>query len=158
MANELRTQGTELWMLDPDAVVGEEIVKIGNVTGYGEFGKQSNDIVVSNLDSTAVEKLAGLPDNGDLGLTVNVDPTSAAHQLLEDLAGTDARRTFCIGYSDGTTAPTFVDPNLTAPTARTSQTFLASVKAFRQSVGLDSVVSANVSLGISGAMVRTWKT
>ncbi|KRG38823.1 hypothetical protein ARC78_15200 [Stenotrophomonas pictorum JCM 9942] len=238
MSNELRTQGTELYMLDPDAAPGSEVLKIGNITGYGDFGKQSNDIITTNLDSVAVEKLAGLPDNGDLGLTVNVDPKGASHQKLEALAGTDARRVFVIGYSDGvgvaptatkgvgsvtigtagtgyTTAPTVAfsggggtgaaataivsggavtaiivtNPGTgytSAPTValtggagsgaaatavlgsldlaqppatdRTSQKFLASVKAFRQSVGLDAVVTANVALGISGEMTRVWKT
>lgn len=238
MSNELRTQGTELHMLDPTAGAGLEIVKIGNITGFGDFGKQANDIPTTNLDSVAVEKISGLPDNGDLGLTVNVDPKSNAHKLLDSLAGTDARRKFVIGYSDGVgiaptaskgvasvsvgtpgtgyaTAPTIgftggggtgatatatVDggaitaitvtnpgsgytsaPTVTitggggtggAATAtltaidiiqppasdRTSQKFLAAIKAFRETIGLDGVVSANVALGISGAMERIWKT
>lgn len=236
--NELRTQGTELYMLDPDASAGNEVLKIGNITGYGDFGKQANDIPTTNLDSTAVEKISGLPDNGDLGLTVNVDKMSVAHQKLDALAGTDARRTFVIGYSDGvgvaptaskgvasvavttggsgystaptvtftggggtgaaatavvaggvvtgivvtnpgsgyTSAPTIgftggsgtgatatatlgnLDLVQPASSARTSQKFLASVKSFRETIGLDSVVSANVALGISGAMTRVWKT
>lgn len=240
MSNELRTQGTELYMLDPNAAPGQEIVKIGNITGFGDFGKQANDIPTTNLDSTAVEKISGLPDNGDLGLTVNVDPKSEAHKILESLAGTAARRSFVIGYSDGigaaptaakgvasvavsaggsgySSAPTvtftgggggtgaaataIVDAGVvvgvvitnpgtgytSAPTvgftgggggtgatatatlsaveiiqplaaARTSQKFLAAVKAFRETIGLDGVVSANVALGISGAMTRVWKT
>lgn len=238
MSNELRTQGTELYMLDPDGTPGNEILKVGNITGYGDFGKQSNDIITTNLDSTAVEKLAGLPDNGDLGLTVNVDPKASSHKKLEALAGTDARRQFVIGYSDGvgiaptaskgvgavtvnaggsgystaptvtltggggtgaaaiatvvggvvtgvtvttpgtgyTTAPTvgFTGGSGTGATAtatlsateivqpsaaqRTSQKFTAAIKAFRQSVPIDNVVSANVALGISGAMDRIWKT
>ena len=60
--NELRTQGTELYMLDPDASAGNEVLKIGNITGYGDFGKQANDITTTNLDSTAVEKISGLPE------------------------------------------------------------------------------------------------
>lgn len=238
MSNELRTQGTELYMLDPDATVGNEVLKIGNITAYGDFGKQANDIPTTNLDSTAVEKISGLPDNGDLGLTVNVDPKSNAHKKLDSLAGTDARRIFVIGYSDGigiaptvgkgvasiavtaggsgystaptvafaggggtgaaatavvaggvvtgivvtnpgsgyTSAPTIsftggagtgatatatlgnLDLVQPAASARTSQKFLAAVKSFRESIGLDSVVNANVSLGISGAMNRVWKT
>jgi hypothetical protein len=182
--------------------------------------------------------MSGLPDNGDLGLTVNVDPLSTAHHKLDELAGTDARRWFVIGYSDGkgiaptvsngvasvtvtaggsgyTTAPTVTFTGgggtgatatatvvggvitgvaVTAPgtgytsaptvgftggagtggtatstltgltivqppaASRTSQKFFAAVKAFRETIGIDAAVTANVALGISGKMFRVWKT
>lgn len=241
MSNELRTQFTQLYLLNSGADgAGSEIVKVGNITGFGEFGKMANDLPTTNLESKAVEKISGLADNGDMTLNINIDPKSAAHKLLDSLAGTDARREFVIGYSDGpdvaatagrgvasatvgaggtgytsaptvtisggggtgatavatisggaVTAVTITNPGIgytsaptiafsggagsgatatavlttayhivqPAATARTSQKFLAAVKSFRDSVsGVDAIVSATVTLGISGEMTRVWKT
>lgn len=155
MSGELRTQGTELWYVSgPTAVT-----KVGNITSFGDFGKQANDLQTTNLDSTAVEKIPGLPDNGDASLTINVDPGSVAHKYLESIAGTATRVEFLIGYSDGTTAPTAAANAMVAPvaTARTSDRFLAGVKSFRKSVGTDAILSANVALSISGAITTVWK-
>ncbi|MEJ7746057.1 MAG: phage tail tube protein [Luteimonas sp.] len=156
MSNELRSQGTEIWVANGAMTV----LKIGNVTGYGDFGKQSSDIVTSNLDSTAVEKIPGLPDVGDVGLTINLDPGSPAHQFLETNAGNGTRYSWLIGYSDGTVPPTAAANAVVAPaaTARSTQRFLAGVKSFRESIGLDGVVSVNVALAISGGVSRVWKT
>jgi hypothetical protein len=156
MSNELRTQGTELWYVSgPTAVT-----KVGNITAFGDFGKQANDLPTTNLDSTAVEKIPGLPDNGDATLTINVDPSSAAHAYLNSIAGTATRVEFCIGYSDGTTPPTALASAIVQPVAanRTSDKFLAGVKSFRKSVGVDSIVSVSVALSISGAITTVWKT
>lgn len=155
MANELRTQGTEIWYVSAPTAV----TKIGNVTAFGDFGKQANDLITTNLDSAAVEKMSGLADNGDASLTINLEAGSAAHQYLEANAGTDTRVEFCIGLSDGTTPPTAVADEIVPPVAgdRTSLTFLASVKSFRLSVGVDAIVSVAVSLGISGAITPVWK-
>lgn len=157
MANELRSQGTELWYVSgPTAVT-----KVGNITSFGEFGKQSPDITTTNLDSVAVEKIPGLPDNGDVGLVVNMDPLSAAHQYLDSIAGTSTRIEFLIGYSDGTVPPTAAAGAIVAPaaTARTSDKFLAGVKSFRKVVGgVDGIVGVNVSLVISGGITSVWKT
>ena len=53
MAGELRTQGTELWYVSAPTAV----TKIGNITNYGDFGKTAGDIDVTNLDSTAYERI-----------------------------------------------------------------------------------------------------
>ena len=156
MANELRTQGTEIWHVSAPTAVQ----KIGNITGYGDFGKQANPIITTNLDSLAVEKISGLADNGELSLSINVDSKSIAHQALEAKAGTAERLEFCIGYSDGTTPPTAVAGAIVPPTAanRTSAKFLAGVTSYRETISADAIVTATVTLAISGAITRVYKT
>lgn len=156
MANELRTQGTELWYVSGPTTVA----KVGNITAFGDFGKQANDLPTTNLDSTAVEKIPGLPDNGEASLTINLDPGSVAHRYLDLIAGASTRVEFLIGYSDGTAPPTAVASAIVAPaaSARTSDKFLAGVKSFRKSVGTDSILSVNVALAISGAITTVYKT
>ena len=154
--NELRTQGTEIFYVSAPTAV----TKIGNVTGYGDFGKQANPIITTNLDSVAVEKISGLPDNGELTLSINVDSKSTAHQYLETIAGTDTRIEFCLGYSNGTTPPTAVASAIVPPLAanRTSAKFLAGVTSYRETIAADAIVTVVVTLAISGAITKTHKT
>ena len=155
MSGELRTQGTEVWVANGPTT----ILKIGNNIGLGDFGKQSNDLITTNLDSVAVEKIPGLPDNGDVTITINLNPDDESHQFLELNAGTANRFQFCVGFSDGTEPPTALASEIVPPDAadRTSQTFLAGIKSFRASVGIDAIVTAVVMLSISGGITTVWK-
>lgn len=156
---EIRTQGTEVFMLD-SAASPPALVKIGNLSGMGDFGPQSDDIEVTNLDSTAKEYLVGLPDNGEATLSINIDNQSDAHRLLSGLAGTDQRRYFAVCYSEGTTDPTIAAGEIVPPAAanRSSSVFFAAVKSFRRSVPTNDVVRVTVALRISGAIEETFYT
>ena len=157
MANELRTQKTEVFFLDTT------IKKILNVADIGEFGPQADDIDVTNLDSDAKEFLTGLGDNGELTLQINLNASDPVHQKLSDEAGKGTRFAFCVALSDGTAPPTATagpPPVLTPPaaSARTSFVFLASVKSFRNAVKTNDAVRVNCTLRISGGITKTWKT
>ncbi len=155
MSGELRTQHTEIWFLDTT------IKKIGNVSDIGEFGPQADDIDVTNLDSLAKEFLTGLGDNGELTLQINLNAADVIHQKLSDEAGKGTRFSFCVGLSDGVTAPTAVSgppATMTAPAARTSYMFLASIKSFRNAVKTNDAIRVTCTLRISGAITTTWKT
>lgn len=156
MSGEIRTQGSEIWMLDSTQSPAA-LVKIGNTSEYGDFGPQSDDIDTTNLESVAKEKIAGLPDNGDATLNINFADI-ASHRLLNDQVGSGERFQFLIGYSDGTADPTTDGSTITAPSGRTSDSFLASVKSFRKSVKTNDVIRAVVALSISGAITTTWKS
>ncbi|MCB1567825.1 MAG: hypothetical protein KDI69_03270 [Xanthomonadales bacterium] len=154
MSGEILTQGTELWVLDTTASP-DALLKLSNATGLGEFGPMSDDIEVTNLDSTAKEFLTGLPDNGEVSLPINYADI-ASHRWLEDNQGTGVRYYFCIGFSDGSADPTIGSgPVITAPASRTSRIFQATVKSFKENVDGNSVVKATVTLRISGAIERT---
>lgn len=153
MSGELRTQGTQIWVLDDTATV-VSVLEIDNVSDVGEFGPQADDIDVTNLKSTAKEYLVGLPDNGEATLQINFNPQDPVHQFLNDHAGTSTRLQFMVGLSDGTAAPTNVAGVLTTPTNRTTAKFTASVKSFRGSIKANDADRATCSLRISGAI--TW--
>lgn len=159
MSDELQTQQTEIWMLDTDESPAT-LIKIGNVTGLGEFGPQGNDIDTTNLDSTAMEKIAGLGDNGDVTLNINVADQAAHRRLLDAVnSAVKTRYPFAIGYSDGTNDPTAgASDSITIGTGRTFDTFLASVKTFRKSIEINSIVKGTVALVVSGAITTTWKS
>lgn len=154
MSGELRTQKTEVYILDTT------IKKILNVADVGEFGSQADDIDVTNLDSTAKEFLTGLADNGELTLQINVNPADPVHQMLSESAGTGVRFPFCVALSDGTTPPTGTAGVITPPadTDRTSFVFSASVKSFRFGIKQNDAVRAPCVLRISGGITKTWKS
>lgn len=156
MSGEIRTQGSEIWMLDATQSPGA-LVKIGNVVEYGDFGPQADDIDTTNLESTAKEKMSGLPDNGDATLNINFADIES-HRLLLDVCGTGERFYFLIGYSDGTADPTTDGDTITAPASRTCDLFYASVKSFRKSVKTNDAIRATVALAISGSITTTWKS
>lgn len=157
MVSEVRTQGTEVYVVTATTTAS----KIGNIVSVGEFGKSAGDIISTNLDSTAVERLAGLPDNGDATITINVDPASVAHQFLNAQAGTANRHWFCVCYSDGTGAPTAAAGVITAPpaSARSSSKFYGAIKSYRYGqITSDGLLQATVTVGISGAITDVFKT
>ena len=152
MSGEVRTQGTEVFILDTT------IKKIPNVVDIGEFGPQADDIDVTNFDSVAKEYLTGLPDNGELTLQINLDTTNAVHQLLSAQAGTGTRFQFAVCLSEGTADPTVTGGNIVPPDAdeRTSYVFLASVKSFRRAIKTNDANRVNCVLRISGGITTTW--
>jgi hypothetical protein len=147
MSGEIRTQGTETWVLD-ETVSPPQLLKIGNVTSYGDFGPQADDIILTNLESTRVEKLAGLPDDGDATLNINLADTEAHRWFGDNIAGD--RFYFYFGYGDGTSEPTIAGGGLVAATDRTGDIVYASVKSFRKQVGTNDVLRVTVALAISG--------
>lgn len=153
MSGELRTQGTQVWVLDDQSTV-VAVLEIPNITDVGEFGAQADDIDVTNLMDTAKQYLVGLPDNGEATLQVNFNPQDTTHQFLNDLAGTQARLQFMVGLSDGVAAPTNVGGVLTTPSARTTAKFTASVKTFRTAIKANDADRTTITLRISGAI--TW--
>ena len=156
MSGEIRTQGTQVYIHD---TTGTPSVKaIPNVVDIGEFGPQADDIDITNFDSAAKEFLTGLADNGELTLQLNLDPSNAAHRLLDAKAGNGERFKFAVCLSDGTAAPTLASTVFTAPTGRTSYIFEASVKAFRRAIKTNDANRVNCVLRISGAIATTWKS
>ena len=85
MALGLKTQGTEIYLLD-DTDTGNEVRKLGNITDLGEFGPVAGDIDVTNLDSTAKEYFSGLVDNGTITIGFNYDPADVSQQTLNRLS------------------------------------------------------------------------
>lgn len=159
MANELRSQGTELWMVDNVTVPATPaLVKIGNITNLGDFGAEASDIDTTNLDSLARESINGLADNGTFDFTVNLDPKSVAHKLMVGQTLTANNFTFYIGLSDGTAPPTLAGSTLTVPAARSGATFTGSVKRFKPNAGgIDGLVTVPASIKVSGTVAYTWK-
>ena len=150
MALGLKTQGTEIWLLD-DTDVGNEVRKLGNITDVGEFGPTAGDIDVTNMDSGAFEFFAGLVDNGTITIGFNYDPADVTQQTLNDLAG-GANKRFVIGCSESATQVLFADPLFTIPTDRTTFDFDAAVQGMPKGAGVNDIWRGTISLRVSGVV------
>lgn len=156
MSGEILIQKTELFTL----FTGSTAQKILNITDGGSFGPQSDDIDSTNWDSVAMEFLTGLPNNGEMTLAINLKPLDTVHQAMAANAGNGVRYPWCLCLSDGTVAPTVVTTVLTAPaaSARTSYSFLASIKSFQEAFKKNDIDRVNCVLKLSGGITRVWHT
>jgi predicted secreted protein len=112
---------------------------IANVTGFSGPGGSASVIDVTNLSSTAKEKLMGLPDEGQFSLDINLDPDDASHQALRNARAARTRTEFKITFSDSTPA---------------TATFWGYVLGFAVSGAVDQQVKVAVTIEIDGPV--TW--
>lgn len=156
MAGELKTQGTQLYLLD-NGVSPAEVLRITHISNIDGVGGAASDIDITNFDSTAREYLVGLVDNGTASFNFNLVPGSEVHQRLLAIRG-GARFQWAIGMSDGTAAPTLAAGDVfTLPTSRTFLTFEASVQEATFTFQTDDAVRVNGSLRVSGSITLTPK-
>lgn len=149
MALGLKTQGTEIFLLDATDS-GNEVRKLGNITDISEFGPTAGDIDVTNMDSTAMEYFQGLVDNGTVTIGFNYDPANVTQQTLNDLAGGTNKR-FVIACSEAATDVTYTSL-FVIPTDRTTFDFTAGVQGMPKGASVNDVWRGTISLRISGAI------
>lgn len=78
----IKTQGTVLNI--GDGASPEVFTKVGNVTGATGIGSGSaSEIEATDFDSTAIEVLMGLKDEGTVAISLNFKPTDAGQVLVE---------------------------------------------------------------------------
>lgn len=109
---------------------------IGNITSFTGPGGQASVIDVTNLDSTAKEKLMGLPDEGQFSIDINLDPDNTQHQALRTARANRALTYFKITLTD------------TSPA--TAITFQGYVLGFSINGSVDQVVKATVTIEVDG--------
>lgn len=156
MSGELKTQGTQLYLLD-NGVSPAEVKRITNLSNIDGIGGAASDIDVTNFDSTAREYLVGLVDNGQASFNFNLSPGSAVHQRLLAIRG-GSRYSWAVGMSDGTAAPTIAAGDVfSLPTGRSWLTFDASVQEATFTFQTDDAVRVQGSLRVSGSITFTPK-
>lgn len=111
---------------------------IMNVTGFGGPGGSASVIDVTNLSSTAKEKLMGLPDEGQFTLDINLDPDDASHTTLRANRAARTRTEFKVNFTDSTPA---------------TATFWGYVLGFQVSGAVDQQVKASVTIEIDGPVL-----
>jgi hypothetical protein len=144
----VRTQGTELFFIDP---YDNSVVKVGCPTNISGLDTTVDQIETTCLDSDAREYEAGMPTPGTATFTINADPQDESHIRLYELFKEGTKLEWAIGWKDGTDAPT-VDSvgEFDLPTDRTWIVFNGFVNSFPFEFALNSVVASNVGVQLSG--------
>ena len=109
--------------------------QIGEVTDWDGPGGSSAVIDKTHLLSTRKEKFAGVPDEGQLSLSVNFDPSGAGIEAAQAARIARAEKDFKITYSDDQTA-----------------TFSGDVLAVTSSGSFDGKVSGSITIEVTGAV------
>lgn len=139
------TQGTALfWIKDAATVVK---VTATNVSG---ISAQRDSIETTDLEANAKTFMPGLMSPGSAQFTIQFDPSNAVHRDLHAayVAGTSLK--WALGWSDGTEAPTAVAGEFTLPTTRSFIEFEGYIQDVTFDFSLNSVVTSQVSVQVSG--------
>lgn len=155
MSGEMKTQGTQLFVLDDDSSP-DEVVKVGNLTSIDGVGGSASDIDVTNFESQAMEFLVGLPDNGTSNFGINFAPGDESHIFLDGING-GGRKWWAIGLSDGFDPVTGIGilPTISAgefdlPNTRTWLLFQGSLQQFKYALATNDAVRVQASIRVSG--------
>lgn len=151
-----KTQGTELWFIDP---TGDVLTKVGCVTSINGLTAARDQIETTCLEDQARSYEPGLATPGAAQFGLNFDPSDASHVRLHELyvAGTNDIP-FVIGWSDGTDAPTTDSSNWVLGSTRSWIDFVGFVSDLPFDFSQNAVVASTVSIQVSGFPVLTPKT
>ncbi len=155
----VKTQKTELYWRRLDGST-YSIVKVPGVTSLASSPGTPQKIDVTDMDSDAVESLAGLQDNGQLQVQLNLLPWNNSNrddQLLYLNQSNGDVSTYIIGMSDGTDDPTVHSSTgvLTLAATRSWRQFSASFVGASESISARDAVRITAPLEISGSITVT---
>lgn len=135
--NAIRSQGIKV--AKGNGASPEVFTDIPEIVSFSGPGGSGQVIDVTDLDSAAIEKIMGLPDEGQLTLEINYRPDNAVHAGLRTDRANQTLRNFRI---------TFTDPGAT------TWTFAAYVLNFTAQGGVNAAGRASVTLEITGAITE----
>lgn len=151
----IRTQGTDLYAVDPETGA---LLTIGCVTSIEGIDTTIEQIETTCLQDSARSYEAGLATPGAATFGINTDTSDPAHIRLHQIKVLGLTVQWAIGWSDGTADPT-VDTNDTfnLPTTRSWLTFNGFMNSFPFSFAQNSVVQSTVGIQVSGEPLLTAK-
>jgi len=156
----VKTQGTELWVVNPISGSEPDLLKFACPTGIQGLGGPKSQINDTCLDATDDETFqAGLGSPGQVTVPFNFIPSNNSHQILFDLKELGTRLPWIIGLSDGTAAPTVAtDGTFVPPTSpnRTTIGFTAYIADVNIDIAGNDIVKGTMLLQRSGPVVPHW--
>lgn len=138
-------QGTKLYFLkDATTVIEVNAVSISGISA------QRDSIETTTLADNAKTFAPGLMSPGTAQFTIQFDPSNSAHKDIHAayVAGTSLK--WALGWSDGTAAPTATAGAFTLPTTRSFLSFEGYISDCTFDFSLNSVVTSQVSIQVSG--------
>jgi len=149
------TKGTQIYFIDP---ADDSVVEITEVTSFNPGGAPSDQIETTSLTDDAKEFLRGMRTPGTATMEINADPGNATHIRLHELYTDDTIDfvPFCVGWSDGTVAPTVESTGAFDQTAvaRTMYYFDGYIADFPFDFSINTVVKSTISIQRTGE--ATW--
>jgi hypothetical protein len=123
----VKTQGTELYFVDPTALVPAAI-KMACPTGITGLGGPADQIETTCLGANEKTYVQGLFTPGQVSVPFNLDPQAVSHQDLFDLRDAGDNLNWIVAFSDGTGTPTLdSDADFVAPSTRSSIKFIGYI-------------------------------
>ena len=151
----VKTQGTELYVIDPDT---NTVITVGCVTTITGITAARDQIETTCLNSAARTYVAGMATPGTASFGINFDPTDASHVRLHELYVEGVDLMFALGWSDGTASPSSASTDgFSLPTTRSWIRFDGFISDLPFDFSLNSVVTSNVSVQVSGFPAMTTK-
>jgi len=142
------SQGTEFfWSTATTVASTSTSCMVGEITDFSGPGGQAAVIDITNINSTAKEKLVGLRDEGQLSLTLNLSFADTAQGTIRADRATRTKRKVVIKFNDST------DDKI-----KTKALMDAYCLGFSVSGAVDNKVSANCVIEITGPVVYTNST
>jgi len=129
-------------------ITGYEMGEIGEVTDFSGPGGAAAVIDVTHLGSTAIQKLIGLPDEGQFSMTLNYSATDTGQNGLKSDRAARVKNLYDIKFHDK-------DESASSMPSRAS--FFGYCQTFSAAGAVNGKVSANAVLEITGAVQYTTK-
>lgn len=141
----VKTQGTELFFLDP---TGEVWTRVGCPTTISLQSETAGEIDITCLSSKAPESMSGFGEAGSATFDIMPNPADPSHARLFALKKSGETLEWAIGWADGEAMPDEV-----LPKTRTWNTFAGHLTNFpfdfQQN---DAVRASGLTINISGSV------
>jgi hypothetical protein len=124
--------------ISPGTATPLTYVEIGEVTDWSGPGGSAAVIDKTHLQSTAKEKLIGLPDEGQFTFSLNCEFDDVGQTAFRTARADRTRKHFKVDYADSTT-----------------QSFYGYALSFSTSGAVDDKVKASATIEIDGEVITT---
>lgn len=142
-----KTQGTQLYFIDPD---DGSVVTVGCVTAITGLTAARDQIETTCLDSAARTYEAGMATPGAAQFTINFDNSDASHVRMHELYREGDTLEWAIGWSEDDASPTSdSDSEFVLPGSRSWITFRGYISDLPFDFALNAVVTSNISVQVS---------
>lgn len=154
----LKTQGSELFLIDTLTSSVAALVKLACPTGIQGLGGAADQLDDTCLDNTTDRTFKrGLGNPGQVTVPFNFIPSNVSHQLLFDLKDDGSVIDWLICFSDGTADPTLNSSEAFDPPAnRTSIYFQGYVADVTIDIATNEIVRGTLLIQRSGPVVPYW--
>lgn len=147
-----KTAGTHLYTIDPDSGA---LIVVGCPTSIEGIDTTLEQIETTCLSNTARTYEAGLATPGTATFAINTDTADPSHVRLHQLKVAGVTLPWAVGWSDGVSQPAVVQNSageyeFSPPTSRSWILFEGFMNSFPFSFALNSVVTSQVGIQVSG--------